>query len=149
MRFKLLKQIEHHLLFFGAESAKEFDDPLLVLGGHFAETFQSIVGEFHGERAAIAAIERSDHQSLPFELIRYAGDVAAGNHQTFGDLGHSQTIGMPLELSHQIEAWQGSFEILAQSAANMILDTHGAGQEAEPEPQRLMIASGGARFQIN
>ena len=149
MRFKLLKQIEHHLLFFGAESAKEFDDPLFVLGGHFAEPFQSSFSEFHGERAAVAAIEGSDHQSFPFELIRYPGDVSTGNHQAFGDFGHAQAIRMPLELSHQVEAGERGFEILAQSTANMIFDAHGARQQSKPKAQRLVIASGHARLQVH
>jgi hypothetical protein len=56
---------------------------------------------------------------------------------------------MSLELGHQIEAGQGRFEILAQAAANVILNSHSARQKPEPEPQRLVIALGCAGLQIN
>ena len=54
-----------------------------------------------------------------------------------------------LELRHQVEARQRGRELLAQPIAHLLLDQLGAGQQAQPQAQRLGVLAVGAGFHVH
>ncbi|MNJ77829.1 hypothetical protein D3C77_754240 [compost metagenome] len=61
---------------------------------------------------------------------------------------HFHALGCALQLRHQVEAGQGGVELIAQAAADFAFDEVGAGEHAQPQPQRVVVVGRGAGFEI-
>ncbi len=56
---------------------------------------------------------------------------------------------MAVQLRQVVEARQGHAELRAQPFADLGLDVGAAGQQAQPQAQRMVVVAGHARFQAD
>jgi hypothetical protein len=88
------------------------------------------------------------HQALVHELAREAGDVAAGHHQAPRQFLHAQSLRCALELREVVEARERDAEAVAKPAAHGALDHRRAGDQPQPQAQRVVVRAGDARFMV-
>ena len=80
---------------------------------------------------ALPCRDETDARLLARELVKKGHRVAAN---TLTNVSPPRRIE-----SHQIEAWQSRFELFAQSTAHLHFHQLRAGQQTQPEPQRLRV----------
>src|ERR1700691_5390465 len=119
-----------------------------MLRGHLFKETLPAGSQLDAKSPAIPRIDHARDQTLLLEQIRDAGDIAAGDHQSLGQLAHLEPFGASLELGHEIETGQSGREFALQALPNMILDQRRAAEQPQPQPQRIVMILAHARLAV-
>src|SRR5882724_8824281 len=125
-------------------AGKELYDPGLMLRGHLSKETPALLRQLDQVGTPIGRVFRPDDQSAALQLVDDSRYVAAGYQHAAGELAHLQAMRRALELGHEIETRQRCFEFLGQGLAHMRLHEMRTGQQAQPQPQRLVMIIGQA-----
>lgn len=119
-----------------------------MLGRHAAILPLSTLRQLDPKRPAIERVGLARDQTLLFEHVGDSSDISARNHEALRQLAHFEPFGTALKLSHEIESRRGGSKSRLQQLAQLVFDELCAGQEPEPEAQRLVMVFGYARFRV-
>ncbi len=79
------------------------------------------------------------HQPLLDQPLDQAGDIAVRHHHALRELAERHPVACTIELRHEIEARERDVETVAQPPADLGLDHLLAGEQAQPQPQLVLV----------
>ena len=149
MLFDFAQQLVQGVDLARRQTAEGLDNPAFVPACHFVKNLAPAGGQAHAVGAAVARNVHPFDQAFGHELVGDAGDVAAGNHHATRQLVHLQPVRIALELGHQVKTRQGGVELFAQLPAHLFFNQLRAGQQAQPQAQRLGVFAVSACFHVH
>ena len=120
-----------------------------MLARHLAKYLVAAGGQPHPVGAAVTIDFHAFDQALGHQLVRDAGDVAAGDHHAARQLVHLQAVGVALQLGHQVKAWQRGVKLFAQLGAHLLFDQLGTGQQSQPQAQGFRVLAVTSFFHVH
>ena len=141
---QLGEQLEQLVLLAARQAGEQLDHPLLVRARHLGEGLarrrgSGGCGRRAGRPASSRRSTRPSFSSWSTMAVTLPPVTISMRESSF----IFRPAGMALELRHQVEARQRGAELLAQPRAHLALDQLGAGEQAQPDAQRVVVLGPG------